>query len=62
MEKDSFQIVISAIKTVQRGFLMMVGVGQVMSLGWVRRKRLSDEILFKQRLVGYEETMKRIAF
>lgn len=25
MEKDSFQIVIGAIKTVQHGFLMMVG-------------------------------------
>lgn len=37
-------------------------VGEERNLDWVRRKRLSDEILFKQRLVGYEETMKRTAF
>ena len=57
---------VSAVKTMQYGFPMIVtgrgGTGKEMTLDWVRRKGLADEVLFKQRPVGYEESMERTAF
>lgn len=58
---------VSAVKTMQYGFPMIVtgrGVtGKEMTLDWVRGKdSLMRYYLIKQRPVGYEESMERTAF